>query len=200
MAVTEQKTPQEAALILRAQQGERGAFDALVAMYQGRAYQFALRLTRNSDDAADMVAETFIRAYKAIGNFRSEASFSTWLFRILYNAYLDLQRRDRNRKHLSLDETIEGDDGEMRRQYADESAGPQELAETEERKAILLRAIRQLPEYQQTMILLFHTEGKSYEEIAEIVGLPLGTVKSRMNRARLSLRKILSEEKELFSA
>lgn len=190
---------QESVLILKAQQGDRQAFDQLVAMYQNRAYQFALRLTHNQDDAADMVAETFIRAYKAIERFRSEASFSTWLFRILYNAYLDLQRRDKSKRHVSLDERIEGEDGEMRRQIPDTSASPQELAEGEEQKVALMKAVHQLPDYQQSMILLFHTEGKSYEEIAEIVGLPLGTVKSRMNRARLSLRKILSGQAELFA-
>jgi RNA polymerase sigma-70 factor (ECF subfamily) len=190
----------EAVLILRAQQGERSAFDALVAMYLNRTYQFALRLSGNPDDAADMVAETFLRAYKAIKSFRSEASFTTWLFRILYNAYLDLTRRNRDHRHISIEETLEHEEGTMQRQFADDAPGPQELVEAAETSEALLAAIRKLPEFQQVIILLYHAEGRSYEEIAEIVGLPIGTVKSRMNRARLNLRRILRSETELLDS
>jgi RNA polymerase sigma-70 factor, ECF subfamily len=198
MGLTEPSRPDEATLILRAQQGDRAAFDGLVAMHYRRAFQFAMRLCGDPDDAADLVAETFIRVYRAIGQFRSAATFSTWLFRILSNVYLDLHRKQKARKHVSIEESIEAEEGDMQRQFPDPSAGPDEIAVTEERKAALLRAIRQLPEIHRMMILLFHTEGKTYEEIAEIVGLPIGTVKSRMNRARLSLRGILEQQMELF--
>ncbi len=198
MGLTTPTKPEESLLILRAQQGERSAFDALVSLYKTRAYQFAMKLSGNEDDAADMVAEAFIRAFKAIQSFRSEASFSTWLFRILSNAYLDMHRRDKSRKQVSIEETMEGDDGEMQRQFADDAPNPQELAELSERSRALKRAIRTLPPDQRLMILLFHSEEKSYEEIADIIGHPIGTVKSRMNRARLNLRKILSANPELF--
>jgi RNA polymerase sigma-70 factor (ECF subfamily) len=198
MGLTQPPTPDETVLVLRAQRGERDAFDALVAMHQRRAYQFAMRLCGNPDDAADLVAEAFIRAYRAIGQFRSAASFSTWLFRILSNVYLDVHRKEKSHPHVSIQDTLDAEDGEVQRQFPDPSAGPEELAEGAERATALLRAIRRLPEIHRVMILLYHTEGKSYEEIAAIVGLPLGTVKSRMNRARLNLRSILEKQVELF--
>lgn len=189
---------QEAALILRAQQGERSAFDGLVALYQNRAYQFALRLCGNPDDAADLVADTFIRAFRAIRSFRSDAALSTWLFKILSNVYLDMSRRERHKRHVSLEASLDLGDSEVHRQVADEASDPQELAELSEQSRALLKAIRELPHDQRLMVLMYHTEGKSYEEIAEAVGHPIGTVKSRLHRARMNLRKILSGQAELF--
>ncbi|GMV37226.1 MAG: RNA polymerase sigma24 factor [Fimbriimonadales bacterium] len=188
----------EAELILRAQRGERSAFDGLVALYQNRTYQFALRLCGNPDDAADLVADTFVRAFRAIRSFRSDAALSTWLFKILSNVYLDMSRRERHRRHVSLEAALDLGDSEVHRQVADEGSDPQELAELSEQSRALLKAIRELPHDQRLMVLMYHTEGKSYEEIAEAVGHPIGTVKSRLHRARMNLRKILSGQAELF--
>ena len=190
----------EAELILRAQQGERSAFDGLVALYQHRTYQFALRLCGNPDDAADLVADTFIRAFRAIRSFRSDAALSTWLFKILSNVYLDMSRRERHRRHVSLEASLDLGDSEVHRQIADSGSDPQELAVISEQSRALLKAIRELPHDQRLMVLMYHTEGKSYEEIAEAVGHPIGTVKSRLHRARMNLRKILSGQLELFQS
>lgn len=189
---------EDALLVQRAQQGDRQAFDALVRKHEGRAYQFAYRLTQSPEEAADVVAEAFVRVYNALPNFRGNSVFTTWLYRILTNCYLDLRKRERIRRHESLDATVATEEGEVTRQFVDPSPTPGTEVETSERNEALVRAIGKLPEYQQAMIVMFHVEMLSYEDIAEALDLPLGTVKSRLNRARLSLRQLLQDQLELF--
>lgn len=185
-------------LIRRAQQGDRSAFDSLVSKHERRAYQYAFRLTTNQDDASDIVAEAFVRVYNALQNFKGNSAFTTWLFRILTNCYLDLRKKERNKQHLSLEGTLQTDSGEMERQIEDEGDGPSELLERTAREQAVQTAIVLLPDYQQAMLVMYHIENLSYEEIAESLDLPLGTVKSRLNRARLSLRELLVKDEELF--
>lgn len=186
-------------LIQRSQQGDRDAFDALVRKHEQRAYQFAFRLTQNPDEASDVVADAFVRVFNALHNFKGNSLFTTWLYRILTNCYLDLRKRERIRQHESLEQTLQTDSGEVSRQLEDTREGPDDTAVRMERDVVLQKAIGRLPEYQQAMILMFHVEMLSYEEIAEALDLPLGTVKSRLNRARLSLRDILKGQLELFT-
>jgi RNA polymerase sigma-70 factor, ECF subfamily len=188
----------ERLLIRRSQNGDRHAFDALVRMHEVRAYQFAYRLTRNPEEASDVVADAFLRVYNALPNFKGQSAFTTWLFRILTNCYLDLKKREKNRIVLSLESTVQTEDGEVERQVEDQSASPLEETTRHERARSLEAALAKLPEYQQAMILLYHAEMLSYEEIAAALDLPVGTVKSRLNRARLSLRQILEKDEELF--
>lgn len=188
----------DSVLIRQCQEGDRSAFDALVKQYEGKAYQYAHRLTRDSDEAADIVAEAFVRVYNAIGNFRSQSAFGTWLYRILTNCYLDQRKRDKSRFHTSLESTMQLESGEVERQIEDTAMGPDEEAERSAREAAVQDALSQLPEYQRAMLVMYHVENLSYEEIAEALDLPLGTVKSRLNRARMALRDLLSGEMELF--
>ncbi|HCE00364.1 MAG TPA: RNA polymerase subunit sigma-24 [Armatimonadetes bacterium] len=185
-------------LIERAVQGEREAFDQLVRKHERRAYQYAFRLTRSPEEAADIVAEAFFRVYSALRSFRQDSAFGTWLYRIVTNCYLDAQKKSRSRQTTSLSRASSDDDAELELQIEDTSPLPDETALEKERARALQRAIDALPEYQRAMIVMYHGEQLSYEEIAEALDLPIGTVKSRLNRARLSLRDLLSRDLELF--
>lgn len=186
-------------LIERFQRGERSAFDALIAKHQARAYQYAYRLTKDAEQASDVVAEAFVRVYKALCNFKGESAFTTWLYRILTNCFLDMRKKEKSRAWTSLDPMIHTDEGELERQVEDPSLDPHQEAELSEREMTVSAAVQRLPEYQKAMIMMYHVEMLSYEEIAQALDLPLGTVKSRLNRARLSLRDLLSAERDMFA-
>jgi RNA polymerase sigma-70 factor (ECF subfamily) len=190
---------EERLLLERCKKGDRNAFDALIRRYEKKVYNFAFRLCGNYDEASDIAAETFVRLYNSLTSFRGDSSFITWLFRIITNIYLDQRKRQRSRPNQSLESMIELEENSVRRQYEDPTPSPEDHVEGRERTAILQAAIRTLPDYQRLMIVMFHVEGKSYEEIAEVMDLPIGTVKSRLNRARLSLREKLQSEREHFS-
>ncbi|HLH81184.1 MAG TPA: sigma-70 family RNA polymerase sigma factor, partial [Chthonomonas sp.] len=188
----------EQRLIERSKEGDRRAFDALVRMHEKRVYNLAYRLSGNYDEAGDITVEAFLRVYQAINNFRGDANFSTWLYRIVTNVYLDRRKRQKNRQTLSLEEYVELEESQVTRQIEDPSPGPEELVEAQQRQELLQKAIESLPEYQRAMIVLYHVDGLSYEEIAEVLSLPIGTVKSRLNRARLALREKLEPIREAF--
>lgn len=183
-------------LIRRAQGGDRSAFDALVSKYEIKAYQYAFRLTRNSDEASDVVAEAFIRVFNAISTFKGHSSFATWLYRIMTNCFLDLRKKVK--PSTSLEVASQSGTGEIERQIEDPSPTPHDHSEKTEREERVERAVNRLPEYQRAMIVMYHVDLLTYEEIAEALDLPIGTVKSRLNRARLSLRDFLIRDEELF--
>jgi RNA polymerase sigma-70 factor, ECF subfamily len=185
-------------LITRAQQGDRASLNALVRKYEVRAYQYAFRLTRNPEEAADIVAEGFVRVHNAIRNFKGNAAFTTWLYRILTNCFLDLRKKEKNRQATSLDALMQTPEGEFERQIEDPGIGPGNEAEKAARERTIQIAVNKLPDFQKALIVMYHAEMKSYEEISEALDLPIGTVKSRLNRARLSLREMLVKDEELF--
>lgn len=189
---------EEPALIARCKQGSRAAFDELMGRYERKVYNFAFRLCGNYDDANDIAAESFLRVYNSIEHFRGDSSFITWLFRIVTNIYLDLRKRQRARPQQSLEEALELEETSLRRQFEDPAPGPEEHAQARERTQLLREAVDALPDYQRVMVVMYHMQGKSYEEIAEAVGLPIGTVKSRLNRARLAMRDKLRAHPEHF--
>ncbi len=190
----------ERAIIERCKQGDLSAFDELVRRYEKHVFNFAFRMTQNHDDAADISSDAFMKVYNGIHSFRGDANFSTWLFRIVTNLYLDSRKKSKAHMNIPLDEYIDLEESSVARQIEDPLPLPQAQIESNERVDMLSEAINELPEYQRVMVLLYHTQGKSYEEIAEIVGLPIGTVKSRLNRARLALKKRLEPMRELFDA
>ncbi len=190
--------PAEKLLIDRCKSGDRASFDTLIKNYEKRVYNLAYRLSGSYDEANDISVDAFIRVYTAIRLFRGEANFSTWLFRIVTNVYLDRRKRQKNKQYLSLEEYIELEENSVSRQIEDPSPTPDALTQSKARTDILQEAIASLPDYQRTMIVLYHTEGLAYEEIAEVMQLPIGTVKSRLNRARLVLREKLTPLKELL--
>lgn len=185
-------------LIERSKKGDLTAFDELIKRYEKQVYGFAYRMTQNYDDANDVASEAFIKAFQAIGKFRGDSNFTTWMFRIVTNTYLDKRKRLKGHMDVPIDEYIELEESSVARQIQDPSPGPSDLIESTERDEIVQRAINELPEYQRIMIILYHMEERSYEEIAEILDMPIGTVKSRLNRARLALREKLYGKRELF--
>ncbi len=191
---------EERALIERCKRGDIGAFNDLVRKYEKQVYNFAYRLTGNYDDANDVAQDAFLRVFNAIGTFRGDSSFSTWLFRITTNVFLDERKKAKAHPQTSLDEYLELGESSVARQIEDPAPTPEAVLEESERALILSKAVGDLPEYQRAMVTLYHTQQKSYEEIAEIMDLPIGTVKSRLNRARLALKEKLSGIRELFNS
>lgn len=187
-------------LIERCQQGDRWAFDILMERHQGRAYQYALRLTKHAEEARDVVSEGFIRVFRAIKQFRSSSAFTTWLYRILRNCFLDMRKRKSLWIVASLDASHETEDGEVQMQVVDNRPGPEEIAIRCDYSVRVRKAICQLTEIQRNMVVLYHAQQMSYEEIALQLDLPVGTVKSRLNRARIALKDVLSREPELIGA
>ncbi len=188
----------ERLIIDRCKQGDQEAFDILVRNYERRVYNLAYRLSSHYDEANDISVDALLRVFQSIRLFRGDSNFSTWLFRIVTNVYLDRRKRTRNKQHLSLEEYIELEENSVARQIEDPAPSPGVAAEMNERTGVLQAAISSLPDYQRVMVVLYHTEGLSYEEIASVLSLPIGTVKSRLNRARLVLRQKLQPHQELF--
>ncbi len=188
----------DAVLIALSKQGDREAFNRLVERYSTQIYNFAYRMTNSREDAEDIYQNAFIHAFRGIKSFRADAAFSTWLYRIVRNAYLDEQKRRRARPHTSLEDYIETEDGAFTREVVDDAPSLDEVVQTNERRRVIQRAIAQLPERQREILVLYEMHGFSYEEIAGILEINVGTVKSRLNRARTSLRDRLSPYTDLF--
>ena len=179
-------------LIDLCRQGDAAAWNALIQRYEKSVYRFAYTLCRNYDDAADIAGQVFLRLYENIRTFRNESNFTSWLFRIVRNVYVDTCVRAPHRNHLSLDEGLELDGDTLAHEVADFSPSPEQRYMEAEKKQVLNKAIRHLPAYQRKMMEMYHAEGRSYEEIARETGLSLGTVKSRLSRARQMLRERLA--------
>lgn len=171
------------ALIKRVQQGDRSAFDLLVVKYQHKILKLIMRYVRDSSEALDVAQEAFLKAYRAAPSFRGDSAFYTWLYRIAINtAKNHLVAAGRRPMHYNLDTQ----DPEQVEVLSDlrELDTPEGLAQAEEIREAVNRAIRGLPEELRTAILLREIEGMSYEEIAQTMECPVGTVRSRIFRAR----------------
>jgi RNA polymerase sigma-70 factor (ECF subfamily) len=188
----------EQAVIERCKNGESAAFDELVSHFEKRMFNFAYRISGNYDEANDVAQEAFIRVFNSIKTFRGDANFSTWVYRIIRNVYLDERKKLKNYRLTSLDDYIELDENSVSKQIEDEGPGPEDIVEEHERNQLLQHAIMSLPENQRIIVTLYHMQHQSYEEIADILSLPIGTVKSRLNRARLALADILQKHIELL--
>lgn len=197
--ITKMLPDDDKTLIQHCKQGSLDAFNELMGRYEKRVFNFAYHMSGNYDDAWDVTQEAFIRVYNSIGTFRGDAVFTTWLYRIVRNVFLDERKRAKAHMQTSLEEYVELDENSVAKQIEDDGPSPEELVEGKERNQILQEAIESLPDYQRMMVILYHTQGKSYEEIAQIMNLPIGTVKSRLNRARLALREKLDAARELFN-
>ncbi len=185
-------------LLERAKSGDIAAFEQLIESYQRKIFNIAFRMLGNYDDAGDLTQEVLIRIYKSIRSFKEQSSFSTWIYRITTNVCLDELRKRKNKKVVSLDDEIRLEDGEMKRQIESGDPSPEETVETEELKKFVDDSIAQLSEEHRMVIVLRDIQGFSYEEIAEIIKCPAGTVKSRINRARQALKNILKAKRELL--
>ncbi len=178
-------------LVEKARKGEMSAFNRLVLRYQDMAYNVAYRIMGNGDDAADVVQDSFVKAYQRIGQLRG-GSFKAWLLRIVTNTCYDRLRYRKRRPTVSLDEMM--GDSPHSVHLRSEASGPEEAALRAEREEIIQKGISMLPPDQRAVLVLSDVEGFSYREIAEIVQVPIGTVRSRLARARAKMRDYLKEE------
>ncbi len=183
---------QDELLIRRAQSGDEGAFEQLLLAHQKSVYNLCLRMAGNPDDALDLSQEAFIRAWRALGQYQFDAAFSTWLFRLTSNVCIDFLRRQKRQQHMSLTVTDDDEPGEEFT-VPDPAPGPEEQAVHNERRQAVARAMAALPEDYRAVMQLRAVEELSYEQIAEILDIKVGTVKSRLARARTQLRKILKD-------
>lgn len=176
---------EEAALVRAAQAGDAGAFASLVRCHQRAVYRVAYGLTRNPSDADDLAQETFVRAYQALGRFRAGEPLWPWLSRICVNLAYSLFRRRRRRPEQSIEPLVESG-----RQWAAED-DPEREVEGRERLEHVRAAFDELSPEHRAVLVLRVVEGQSYDEIARTLGVPAGTVMSRLSRARAELRSRL---------
>jgi RNA polymerase sigma-70 factor (ECF subfamily) len=188
----------EQSLIAAAQRGNMDAFNELVLLYQDQVYNLAYRIMGDPASASDAAQEAFISAYQHIDGFRGKypSSFKSWLMRIVSNACYDELRRRKRRPTTSI-EDFETDE-EANPALVSEAEGPAEHAEREEMARVIQTGIQTLPADQRVALVLSDVQGFSYQEIAEMTDVPLGTVKSRLARARGKLRDYLRDQGELL--
>lgn len=191
-------SPRDDEIVARAQQGDHEAFRILVERYQGRAYGLALRILRDEEQARDAVQDSFIKVYSSLRRFEGRSSFYTWLYRLVFNQCLDHKRKDKSGRHVEWEEERLAED-----QILEPTAsgavgagglpGPGAELERSELRTELARAIEQLPDDARETLLLREVEGLPYAEIAHALGIPKGTVMSRLHYARKRLQELLQE-------
>lgn len=186
----------ETELIALCKKGDRNAFNELVLMHQNRIMNIAFGMLSNTDDAADAAQEVFIKVFRNIGGFKEQSSFSTWIYRVTVNVCNDILRKNSRHKTVSLN--MHFDDEEHEFDIKDTSMTPDELVHTAEIQNEVRYAVSKLkPEY-KAVITLYDIEGLPYDKISEILKIPMGTVKSRLSRARTALKKELTKKRNFF--
>jgi RNA polymerase sigma-70 factor (ECF subfamily) len=175
-------------------------FKALVRRYQSRIYNAALRILGNVEEAEEVVQETFVKVLQNLDKFRNQASFSAWVFRITHNLCVDNLRANQRKnefQHLSFDPQSTHDYEEIApsmkvvSQIADPNPGPAQIVDMTEQEQFIADSLQQLPDTQRAVLVLHDIEGFSYQEIAEIIGANIGTVRSRLHYGRLRLKELL---------
>lgn len=185
----------ERKLIRQAKAGDKDAFSTLLLAHEARMYNIAYRMMGNSEDAMDMVQEAMIKVYRSLGRFEGTAQLSTWLYRVTTNTCLDELRRRKLRKNVSLEEREEQGAPAL---VDSAFVRPEEAAENAERGRVLRQAMETLSPDHKAAIVLRDVQGMSYDQAAKIMDCPVGTMKSRVNRARSALREELQKQTELF--
>lgn len=183
-------TLEDRVLVADAKKGDAKAFEKLESKYRKSVYYMLLKMVKNPDDAEDLTQEAFAKAFVSIHKFDSKYAFSTWLFRIATNNCIDFIRKKRVMT-VSIDQPVEGDDGSsMRFDVRDHNLDPNQTMLKKQRKQYLAKAIDRLPEKYRTLVDLRYFQELSYEEVANELQIPLGTVKAQLFRAR----ELLSQE------
>lgn len=182
-------------IIEKAKAGDESAFETLVSSCSGKAYNIAFRYLKNNEDAQDAVQESFIKLYRHLASFHFDSQFDTWFYRIVINVCNDLLRRRKSNYEL-LDNTIKTEDQEFVPEIRDKAFTPEEEILAKEEQTLLMNCISQLAEEHRAVIILRDINGFTYDEISEILDCSLGTVKSRISRARIKLREIYIDLKD----
>lgn len=192
MAIDMEKT-----IIKKAKKGNKDAFEKLIINYEKRVYNIAYQMFGNEHDANDMAQEVFIKVYKSLDKFNFKSSFATWIHRITVNTCIDEYRKKKKNYQIeSMDETMEQKDGVVHKQFVDKSLTPEEKAIKNENIKFIRESINELKEEHKMIIILRDIKGYSYDDIADILDISIGTVKSRISRARSTLKKIIKETQE----
>lgn len=187
----------EKALVQQAKAGDQNAFAHLVTAYESKIYNLALRYLGNREDAMDASQEVFLRVYRFLPGFQEESGFSTWIYRIGVNVCKDMLAKRGRRNEQPLE--VPDEENESRTiEVADRRYEPEHIMEGVELRTVLADAISSLPEQQREMIVLRDIQGLTYDEIANVLSLESGTVKSRISRARENLRKKLLQNGNIF--
>jgi RNA polymerase sigma factor (sigma-70 family) len=177
-------------LIKKALAGSESAFRILLERYKDAVYRIVVKIVRNQDEAQDLVQETFMKAFGSLSSYRCEYRFTTWLYKIAANNCIDYLRK-KKLVSVSLDQPLETKDGQVTIELPDWTYNPEVDLTTRQRALSIDAAIDSLPPKYREVIVFRHKRDKSYEEIAEILGIPVGTVKARIFRARELLKKKL---------
>lgn len=184
----------EKRLVNKAKNGNIAAFEELITAHEVKIYNIAYRMFHNEEDAKDLSQEIFIKVFENIGKFKGNSSFSTWLYRIATNTCIDELRRRKGKETYSIDAEVETDEGNMKREYSDLKPNPEEMAINKEVSIQIQNAMDHLSEEHKTAIILRDLQGLEYNEISEILECSLGTVKSRISRARRQLIELLVKQ------
>ena len=180
-------------LIKEALAGDQKAYEVLLKRYQTGVYNMIYQMIKNREETEDLVQEAFIKAFKSLESYNEDYAFSTWLYKIAFNHCIDAIRK-KKLKTLPLDRPIQLKEGEVRHEIKDESSSPEGDFIFAERKKLIQESIASLPERYRVAIILRHQKEYSYEEISDMLNIPLGTVKARIFRAREMLKKKLQEK------
>lgn len=185
-------------LIRLCKTGDRNAFNELVQAYQAKVINIAYGMLSDADDASDAAQEVFIKVYRSIGNFKEQSSFSTWIYRITANVCTDfLRKKSRHINTLSINAHMGDDEHEF--DIKDDSHTPDEQLEISETQREVRNAIAVLKDEYKAVLTLCDIEGLAYDKTADILNVPIGTVKSRLSRARGALKKELLKNRNFFT-
>ncbi len=187
---------QEKDLVEQAKQGSIQAFETLILTYEKMVYNIAFRMLQHSEDARDISQEVFLKAYRSLENFDGKSKFSTWLYRIAVNTCIDEIRKQKGKLTYSLEEELESAEGSYQKQFADAGQTPEDSLLHQEMQKEVVDALNTLSEEHKTVVVLRDIQGFSYEEIAKMTNTTLGTVKSRIARARSQLKNTILQNRE----
>ena len=188
----------EQELIRRAKGGDQSAFEQLVLDHQNRVFTLAFRMVNDREEAADLAQEAFLKAWQGLPAFQGDSSFGTWLHRLATNVCIDFLRRQKRRKEIEPIVSLDDEEAGWA-EPADPEQDPHRQLERAELSRAVARGLEALPDAQRQILVMRELSGLSYQEIGEALDLDLGTVKSRIARARLALRKILLAEGNILA-
>ena len=186
-------TQTERELVSRARAGDTAAFEQLMLDSQDRVYTLCLRMTGNREDALDLAKETFLNAWRGLSSFQGNSSFSTWVYRLASNACIDFLRKRKRRQQGESPHSLDDEEAPLP-EPADPRGSPEEELERRELRRAVERGLQALPDHHRQVLVMRELSGMSYQEIGAVLDLDLGTVKSRIARARLALKKFLVQE------